>query len=393
MTQRERLLSILVGGLLLATVVWWGLSKYRGAVKTRQTAITNLESDRARIDEQIMQGFLAERTMGEYLVRSLPSDTNRARGVYQQWLLDIGQSNQFDDLAVDPITTTPVGDLYRRLGFRMSGKTTKPDLVRMLHAFYAKDYLHRIRELSVRPNKTDSFTVEMTIDVVALNAAPADAQAPAGRSWHVDGDVASYLDPIMNRNYFEPPNGAPRYSGNARQEAFVGRNTPIPLTFSDPEKDRVNVEVVGELPEYVTFDQGSGTLRVNSEEKREFTVLVRGTDEGYPNRSIEQEVKIAVVDPPKPPPPPAPKLKFDDATQTVLTGLTHGRDDWTAWMHVRTRGKTLKLRVGDQFEIGSLKGEVIEVTPKFVELEIAGKRFTLKPNGNLKEAADNSQVN
>ena len=57
---------------------------------------------------------------------------------------------------------------------------------------------------------------------------------------------------------------------------------------------------------------------------------------------------------------------------------------------MRTQDKTLKLRVGDQFEIGSLKGKVIEVTPEFVELEIDDRRFTLEPNGILKDAADKS---
>jgi hypothetical protein len=119
--------------------------------------------------------------------------------------------------------------------------------------------------------------------------------------------------------------------------------------------------------------------------------VVRATDNGYPTRSTDQELKIKVVPPPPPPPAEPPKLAFDDSTQTVLTGLVHGRNDWTAWMHVRTKNQTLKLRVGDQFEIGSLKGKVIEVTPRFVELEIDDRRFTLKPNGILKEAADRAQ--
>jgi len=56
-------------------------------------------------------------------------------------------------------------------------------------------------------------------------------------------------------------------------------------------------------------------------------------------------------------------------------------------MKVKTTGKTLKLQPGDKFEIGTLSGAVIEVTSKFVLIEIDGKRFELRPAGVLSEAA------
>lgn len=139
------------------------------------------------------------------------------------------------------------------------------------------------------------------------------------------------------------------------------------------------------------MDERSGTLRVKSDEKQEFQIRVKATDNGYPSRTSEQDLTVKVVDPPPPPTLEPPKLKFDDAKQTVLTALVHGRNEWTAWMHVRTRDKTLRLKVGDGFEIGSLKGDVIEVTPRYVMLEIEGRRFTLKPAGNLSEAAQRAE--
>jgi hypothetical protein len=62
-------------------------------------------------------------------------------------------------------------------------------------------------------------------------------------------------------------------------------------------------------------------------------------------------------------------------------------------MHVRTRDMTLKLRVGDAFEIGSLKGKVVEVTPRKVILETEGRQFELRPSGNLSEAAKATESN
>jgi hypothetical protein len=261
-----------------------------------------------------------------------------------------------------------------------------PDLIKLLHAFYAKDYLHRISKISIAKARVgEGMQITMNIDAIALRAAAADAAAPESTSWRVDPSVTAYLEPIMNRNFFEPLNQAPRYDGQAIVEAIVGRSTPVPLTFKDNEGHRMRYEFVEAPPEYATLDQRSGTLKIDSAEKREFEVLVRAIDDGYPNRSTEQKLMVKVVDPPPPPEPEPPKPEFDDATQTVLTALVQGQDR-RAWMNVRTRGKTLKLRIGDEFEIGSVKGKVTDIDATTVELEIDGRRYTLKPNDNLSEA-------
>lgn len=390
MTQRERILAILVGGILAVVVLWWGFGKYRSALDTRTGQLERLETERFGLEEQVMQGHLAERQRAEYLIRSLPGELERARSDYQQWLLTSGRENNLDGLDVDPITDAS-NELYHRIGFRVSGKCRMPDLIGWLHEFYAKDYLHRIRELDFRKLKNeDALAVEMIIDAMAMTDAPVDADPPSDHSWRVDPELSAYREPILNRNFFEPPNGAPRFVGNARIDAVVGRDSPNQLAFRDPEGDRLRFEFAEQPPEGVQLDEASGTLRVRSDETQEFRVLVKVTDNGYPQRSTEQELLVRVVEPAKEPDPAPEPLKFDDATQTVLTGLVHGRDDWTAWMHVRTRDKTLKLRVNDEFEIGTLRGKVIEVTPKFVVLEVDQRRFMLKPNGILKEAADRS---
>ncbi len=390
MTQRERLLSILVGGLFAAVVVWWGFGKYSSAVKRRTNQITSLQNEQQRLGEQQLKGEYANRQMGEYLIRSLPGDPERAQSNYQQWLLNLAQTHDLSEADVDFNNSRPIG-IYQRLDFRMRGGTDIAGFIDLLHAFYAKDYLHRIRSLSLRPNKEGNFTVELFIDAIGLLAADANLPAREEISWRVDEQIATYRDPIMNRNFFEPPNGAPLYNGSTELEAIVGRDSPIPLTFKDPEGHTVRFEFAQPPPESVRLDPASGTLHVKSDEKREFDLVVRAIDNGYPSRSTEQKLRVKVVDAPPPPTPPPAKLAFDDATQTVLTALVHGRDEWTAWMHVRTRDKTLHLQVGDSFEIGSLKGKVVDVTPRFVMLEIDGRRFTLKPAGNLSEAAKRAE--
>ncbi|TWT83935.1 hypothetical protein CA13_54090 [Planctomycetes bacterium CA13] len=394
MTQRERILSIAVGGLIAFVLLQWGFTKYRTAVRTRNSRIESLNVQKLQIEEQLLAGAYAEHQMSEYLERSLPGSPERAQSDYQSWLLQLVQENQLNDPRVNPTSPVPVGGLYNRLPYRVDGRIALPNLVELLHAFYAKDYLHRISKLSITParNQPGKLDLEMSIDVIALTSAPVDLRQPGNDSWRVDSAVAAYSAPILNRNFFEPPNKAPEFTGNAKIEVIVGKDSTTPLTFKDPDGHTLSYEFVEASPDFAKLDERTGTLTVRSEEKNEYKVLVRVFDNGYPRRTTEQLLSITVVDPP-PPPVEVAKKEFDDSSQTVLTALVQGRDGWTAWLNVRTRGKTLKLRAGDQFEIGHLKGNVIDVTPKYVVLEVEGRRFELKPPEILAEAAKQSLDN
>lgn len=393
MNERERLLSIVVAGMLVITVVWWGFGKYNTAIKSRTNQIDQLKQTQQQLNEQRLQGEYANRQMGEYMIRSLPGNPEQAQAQYQQWLLDMVQENDLSQALVDANSSRTIGGLYQLLEFRVRGNSDVPGLIRLLHTFYAKDYLHRIRDMSIRRTREGDFQLEMSVDAIALLAAPTDLPPREQRSWRVDGDVAAYLNPIMNRNLYEPPNQPPRFAGRPEVEAFVGQDTPAPLPFNDPEGHSIRYELVEGPEGLVSLDPRSGTLRIRSDEKTEFNVKIRATDDGYPNRTFEQPLLVRVVDPPAPEPEPEAPLAFDDASQTVLTALVQGRNEWTAWMHVRTRDMTLKLRVGDAFEIGSLKGTVVGVTPRAVTLEIDGRQFELRPSGNLSEAAKAAETN
>jgi hypothetical protein len=386
MNQRERLLAIAVGGLLLALAVSWGFGKYRSALQARRSALAAEQNRQQQITEQLLQGEYANRYMGEYLIRSLPANPERAKSAYQQWLLATIDAHQISSATVSANSSRMIGDLYQRLEFRFNGQGRFADFIELLHAFYAKDYLHRIRSFSLSPTKDGDFKIEMSIDAIALLAAPADATPRSAPSWQVAADVTAYRDEILNRNMFAPPNQPPTYQGDPVVEAIVGRATPTPLRFADPDGDSLEFAFMQPPPEFVRLDEQTGALRVDSDETQEFEIQVRATDAGYPRKSIEQTLTVKIVDPPPPPPPPKPKPDFDDASQTSLTALLQVGDEWTAWMNVRTRGQTLKLRVGDQFEIGSLQGSVIELTAKYALLEVNGRRFQYRQGMSLADA-------
>jgi len=383
MNQRERLLAIAVGGLFAALLITWGLGKYRTALSFRQQALTAQRDQQKQIHEQLVNGEYANRYMGEYLVRSLPPNPERAKSIYKQWLLETIESNELVAANVSANRSRLIGGLYQRMEFRVNGQTDIPNFVELLHDFYAKDYLHRIRDFSLTPMKEGNFKVELSIDVIALLAAPNELPPRDRSSWKIDRNVAAYHDKILNRTLFEPPNQAPKYSGQSVVQSVVGSDAPSPLTFEDPEGHSIRYEFIEPPPDFVELDHANGTLQINTDDKQEFTILLRAIDGGYPSQSTEQTLTIKIIDPPPEPEPPAAKPDFDDANQTVLSGLVQGDGQWTAWLHVRTRGKTLKLRSGDQFEIGSLHGTALDVTPKHVVLKIDDREFKLLHGGNL----------
>lgn len=410
MTQRERILAMAVGGLFVVIAFQWGFNRYRDAIKFRDNRLAGLQNEANTLNEQLLAGAYADRQMGEYMSRSLPSNPERAKSRYQSWLLDTVNEAGLIDAGVDPVSDAPVGDLYRRYGFRVSGKSDLPGLIEMLNKFYSRDYLHRIRELNFGPSRTGNLNVEMTIDAMSLTNAAEDAVDPGDTSWRVASSPDETREAILNRNFFQPPNQPPVYSGDETLVAIRGESTDVSLKAKDPEDSKITYSLESELPEWARFNASSGTFTFNPPAKEtpaeddeptdadqsdeasdtppEEPVSLRVTiaDAGFPRRQIEKTFVVKLQDPPPPKEPESAPPAFDDSTQTYLTALVQGRNDWTAWMNVRTRGETLKLRVGDAFEIGTMKGKVASVSSRLVMLEIDGKNYELRPAGKLSEA-------
>ncbi len=410
MTQRERILSIAIGGLFVALAFQWAFNQYRSAVRFRQNRLNSLANETEELQSQWLAGAEAERQLGEYKVRSLSSDSEVAKSAYQSWLLETVGRIGVVDAVVDPVGEVPVGDLYTRFGFRVSGKTNLQGLVDLVYAIQARDQLHRIRELQFAPSRQgvrrtdaksesgETLSVVLTLDAVSMAIAEASPPPPSNDpSWRITHTLAQTRDIILNRNLFQPPNQPPQYRGDEQIVAYRGQKNPVDFSFTDPENDSISVRVEGYFPEWVEWDSESERLivspPVDGESAKDedgklieqFEVQVIASDNGYPRRQTAFPLVVKMQSPPPPPAPETPPPGFDDATQTFLTALVQGRDDWTAWMNVRTRGKTLKLKIGDEFEIGSIRGKVTGVSARRVTLEIDGQTYELRPAGKLSD--------
>jgi len=385
MSKRERNLAIIVGLLVVVVALNWGYGKYRDALQSRSSRITALQEERSRLEEGRLRGAYADRQMGQYLSRSLSGDPEQAKSDYLGWLLRWVDEHELANPTVDPGQTFATGEVYRRLTFNLRGRTDLPKLIGMLHSFYATDYLHRMKSLDIERMKDGGLTVRMAIDALSLNAAAADREPPGTDSWRIESSLASYRNAILNRNFFQPPNQVPKYEGGPELEAIVGQSTQIPLKFTDPEGHELRYTLDGEIPEFVELDSEDGVLKLSPESTGEYQFAVRAIDGGYPSRSADQPLVLKVN---PPPPEEEPQPSFDDARLAFLTGMTEGREGWSAWINVRTTGETLILGIGDTLEVGSVKAKVVEAAPKVATLEVDGRRFDLPVGQSLADAAE-----
>ena len=388
MSQREKILAALVGLTLLVLGGQFGFNKYKTAITQRETQLKQVEDRIYASESKQIDGAMADARMSEFISRSLPGDKERATAVYNRFLGDLLSEIRLSNVSAKPATTieTP---LYYQLTFNVSGAGNLEQIGELLYRLHEQNCLHRIKTMTVQRIR-QQLSLNMTIEALALKAKPADAGMPEGRSSRVAADMDTYLLPILNRNPMSPPNQQPQYAADRRIEAVAGQDFSYMARFNDPDgEQRLKYEVEGELPEGLRLDSSTGQLRgrFDGTGKRELTLVV--TDDGWPRLSQTQDIVIEVVEPPAEEVRPEPP-KFNEASQAYLTGLTQSRGDWTALVHIRTRGETLKLKVGDSFEIGQLKGTVVEVNNKVAVLESEGERFELKYEVSLADAYDNA---
>ncbi len=388
MNQREKLLASTVGLVVVILVGQLAFNKYRGAISAKNTRINTLTTQISDRQIRQLEGAASEAEMGKFIMRSLPSNLETAQADYNQFLTELVTDVGLTGLASAKFTSKiPMQGLYTQMNFSVSGNGDLKQLVELLYNFHKSSYLHRIQNLVVRKNR-NSLTIVMDVQALVLNAALPDAKPPTDVPTRVASDINTYLLPILNRNPVSHPNKPPVYAAERSPEAIAGKDFSYVARFNDPDDgQQVKYELVGEAPKGLRLDPDTGSIRFAPAEVGKYELRVRATDNGWPQKSVEQTLVINAVEPPKEAPPEPEKPKFDEAKQTFLTGLTQSKGQWTAMLLVRTRGETLKLKQGDEFQIGQLSGTVVEVTNSFAVLESNGESFTLSFDTSLADAA------
>lgn len=78
---------------------------------------------------------------------------------------------------------------------------------------------------------------------------------------------------------------------------------------------------------------------------------------------------------------------LDPISQTYLSGVTATDGQLEAWFSLRAADKTLKLKAGQQLDVGPFNGTVISIDESDVVLESDGERWLLSVGENLDQAS------
>ena len=385
MTRREKILAVALGIMAAVTVAWYLSMRVAGAFQSRRNAIEGLEQEIERKEAAIRDGQQAAQHIAELEQRALSPRIDKARSLYQDWLFNLAVKEVgLGDVQLQAIASAARGDVYTPTSFVLNGDGNIEQLVRLLHAFYERDMMHRIDTLRVQPVK-DSKLMKLTFVIQALSMPGAvDRKTlPDGKSSRLTyGELAAYTDKIVGRNLFAPPNQPPQFGRVGSQRANTGRPFSLALSATDRDPlDNVKFELVGDAPRGLRMAPGTGgkaQLSWTPRSTGQYEVTVRAIDDGFPAKSMSQTIQITVTEPAprvvvrdEDPPPPRPQ--FDLATQTVLTSVVDVSGHSEARLLVRPTGERVVLREGDRFTVGTVNGVVSEIGLRDMVVEIDGK--------------------
>ncbi len=395
MNKRERMLTIVVVVVLLAVVFQFGIDRVRKGFKLKNDRIALLEDEIDKKKKSIRYGMNARENMEKIVPQSLPKDSEKAIAVYREWL---------DRLIADAGLQAPENtfikqsqekDVYQLYQFKISGFTKLPSLVSLLYRFNEKNYLHRIRSLTVTPDRREMYLlkVDMDVDVLGLEAAKPDQPAPSGSSNRLSLSLAEYTSRIVNRNLFAPANLPPKLSSESKVSVAVDSRLDYRVSASDPDAgQQIEYRLVGDVPNNLSIDKRTGQLIWQPRQLGTYRVTVEAKDNGLPSQAAQQVVAIQVVDAPKPIVVKEPP-KFDIASQAFVSAFVTSRNGQPeVWIRSKIEDKTVQLKVGDPFSVGELKGKVTAIGVTYAEFETDGRRWIVGMDESLADAYKRSSI-
>jgi hypothetical protein len=393
MSGREKRLAVVLGGILVLLPLFFGFRSYSTGMQQRRDRISTLEDEIADKQFTTDLGARAADRILAYEKRSLPPEYELARAQYQTWLLELVEKTGFEKVDVRLESHTP-GEVFYRLKFYASGDCNIEELTDFLHRFYSTNHLHRIQRLIVKPiGNSKGLDIKLSIDALSLPGSSNVKTLASGKSGRPSfGDLAEYQKVIVGRNMFGPPNNAPRMERVRGENGVAGESISVTLSASDADKlDQLAFRMEGDSLPGARIDSRTGRLSWTPREPGRYAATVRVYDDGFPSKFDEQVINFTVGE--RPPrvertvtaPPTAP---FDVAKHTVLQTIVEVNGRSEAWLTERTTGTKHKLAVGDEFEVGSIKGIVRRIDLRYMEIEVDGKLLLLSIRERLSDATE-----
>ena len=208
--------------LLIAGLAVFGLygldSLYRSWIERPNQQLTAKLDDlngvlNASKSEQLVAQKQGKR-LESFAARALPDDPQLARSLYQQWLLNLVETNELTSASVDAAQPIQVEIRSRtkkgkrqlvghRINYSLRGQATLAKLSGFLNDFRKAGHLHKIRAITLNPIGNEGrLDADLTIEVLCLEASANKEQLGL---WEVVDEAAiapSTYDHLVRRNLF-----------------------------------------------------------------------------------------------------------------------------------------------------------------------------------------------
>lgn len=164
---------ILLGALGLMAAVYFGESIVTEAIQAPLQALDDekesLEEDIEKQRKLIRETRAAKEKIDRWNKRSLPSDTETARSLYRNWLLEIVRASKLRSATVDSGSPARRFGLYRAMPFTVQARGTLREITDALFAFSQSGQLHKVISLRLSPvGESGQFNVVMSVEAVML---------------------------------------------------------------------------------------------------------------------------------------------------------------------------------------------------------------------------------
>lgn len=367
MTQRERLLSIAVGAMVVSVGGMWLYSKVNKAYSTRNATIRQLNEDIQRKELLIRGGRASQRQLDTLNEMSLPSNLEVARSQYQAWLSQLAVNAHWKDPQIKHLTQSKLASGATQITSTVSGECSLEQLTRFLYDFYRVPTLHRVSKLPIKPVvDSKDLRVSMTVESLVLPTAPRDVDFDATRVNEFGSQPFEQLaGPILQRNMFAPANRPPAFQRIDAQRVAVGESLRTTLAARDPDQlDKLEFAAGENIPERLEIDKQSGEVRWRPEAVGTYTFEAIVRDDGTPRLSDRVTITVNVEEQAKSNDKPAVAAAdrpLDEArfTYPIASLDIEGRKQ--IWLQIRTKGEILRLSEGDPVKIGSIEGVITRI--------------------------------
>ncbi|PHS14009.1 MAG: hypothetical protein COA78_06415 [Blastopirellula sp.] len=389
MNQREKLLASAVTLLVICMGGYYIYGSYQSGVNSRQKDIDRLVKKIRDEEFKEAKANMAIQRLELYREHALPEEAGETQAFYQKRLRE--ELTQIGFQNIDEKSSAPKPRKnHDQHSFTVSADGTLAQLTEFCHNFYSLQLMHKITSLTITPNKSsDLMKINMSIEALGIDGVTEAPDPDSIRSTNLlYGSLEDYKNMIVTRNFFGPANEPPVFTSLASSHE-TEQNKPLrhSIKAQDPDKDRLKYYLGDNAPEGLTISETTGSLTWTPAELGDYKFLVTVKDDSTPPKFDEKEFAITVIEA-KPVPEPVKRIGFDDAEQAFLTAVTSSNNVAQISLNLRTQGKVLRLGIGDEFSVGTIKGKItaIHLKTKQIEIEVDGETVAVALGDNLGEA-------